>query len=562
MPKIPLVRETTRRIFRSFPWTMSASLAFCASVLAVAAASGGKQEAFFTVLAMAVGWAVPLSFLAESIATGSSRLRRLYPLAVPPLLGIWGWCAARDLPESQFIGYVLAVIATHLLVTLTAPAGPDGFRRRTGALANAFFQAVAVAALAGCLLALVVMIAAKIVHEGLEVGYLPLFALPAWATYLFLARVTAPSFEDAPATCPGWSAFVRRGLPWIEAALGGTLSLEFVHDLSTHSLPPEWNVFALLALVILVILDAWRRAAGDATAGAWLRGRIVTLGAVPLCGLLAYFTVGRIAQEGWTPWRYATLLLMAWSIPALLRVAWVPRAPKAIPASLGILLLLCAWGPLSPHGMSGRMRVAHLEAALAKYGMAPGRAPSASLTPEAAKAIEVDVSELCSRYRGRGLERWLGKAQVDSLKGDSVARAAVSDSVVGRMGLLRDGKGWPVLWARHADLDWERLSVDASTWGRVENLSDSRVDRNLRLVVDSAGRNFVFHLDTLAKIMEAPTRKRRRDPALTVRDSTGRALVVLTHIHMAMRNGRSWRAYGQQGLLLWSPEGGKEPSVP
>lgn len=563
-PDLRKALEAPWQVLRLFPWTASAALVLCLSLMAGNHAGSDDPGQFLTRLSLGAGWALSLCLLSEMLSrrlghTGSV-LRALS--LVPPFL--WAFLVALPLGTAQWSQYFLLVAATHLGISLCAGRREEDFWHWNRLLFQRLVESAAFATVLGvglsaALFAMEKLFAVSISHRVYEDLWIAVWTL--YATFHFLSGVPARAAEverEIPAYLRLFSTRVLLPLAGLYLVI---LYAYMVKIAVVRSLPVGWVsapvlAFAVLGILAQLLLWPFSQDASMRWVRLWTRWFHVLL--LPLCGLLAVSIGRRLFEYGLTEERYVVLVLAVW-IP--LQAAWFlagARSLKIIPASLFVLCLACGWGPWGAFEASRRNQVGRFEAGMAALGVAPGQKVGKSVPDSLARRIGDVVEYLSAHHQGRGLERWSPsvarlQARESQSRGSSYRWNGMADSVLADLGISRYRYGNRVDGTQSANLNWtaQRFEVvELPAFTRLEQVEIKASDAvQGRLVLVREGRSLVFALDTLHVLAELSHGWEAHDSALVLLDSSRSAVLLPHSARLGKEDGR-WDVKELEGMLL------------
>ena len=567
LPALGSILEPPRLVLRRFPWTVGSALVLCAALCALNHVHGQDPDQFLSRLAMAAGWGMSLFLLAETLArqgTGlAAALLRAAPLGV---LGLWFAVVERPLGTAQWSQFVLLGTATHLAVSLGKGGDESRFWHWNRLLFQrlveaAAFSVVLGAGASGALWTLEKLFSVHVPDEAW--GDLWIFVWSVFLTFHFLSGIPASADgpdESYPAYLKLFSTRVLLPLAIVYLAL---LYVYAARIVATWSLPTglvstpvlAFAGFGILARLLLHPLGG--DGAGDRWVRLWTRWFHLLL--LPLCVLLAVAIGRRLSDYGLTEERYGVVVLAAW-LPA--QAIWFlsgRRDLRFVPASLMALCLLCGWGPWGAFEASRSAQVSRLEARLSRAGAVPGRKLTEPPPRPEARRICDAVEYLCEHHQGRGLEKWSPAVERLRKAGESGGSGGrswylMSDSVLSSMGIPHVHRWDPDTdEGPQASLRWSRTEAAFPARTRLEAVDAvgrSSSLEGMRIVLPREGRPLVFALDTLAGLASAAGGWRDLGRSPVLRDSGGRADLVLQSASLRRGKDGRWRIEAFQGFLL------------
>lgn len=566
LPDPRRIFESPRRVLRAFPWTVGAALVLCTTLCALNHLHGQDPDQFLSRLSMAAGWGVSLFFLAEIVTRERTRwiemALRTAPMAI---LGLWFALVEHPLGTAQWSQFALLGAATHLAVSL-AHGGTENrfwqwnrvlFQRVVESIA---FSAVLGAGASGALWTLEKLFSVDLPNETW--GDLWIFVWTVFFTFHFLSGI--PNAADG--TDDGYPVYLKLFSTRVLLPLAIVyLVLLYVYAakiLVTWSLPvglvsTPILAFAGFGILAQLLLHPLAQEESDRWVRLWTRWFHLLL--LPLCVLLAVAIGRRLLDYGLTEERYAVLVLAIWLPVQAIWFLSGRRSLRFVPASLLALCLLCGWGPWGAFEASRSVQLSRLEGMLSEIGAVPGQKLTKTISRSQAKKIGSVVEYLCEHHQGRGLEKWspsverLRKAD-DARESDRYGGDAMTDSVLASMGIPRIHR-WEAdtSGARDASLHWNRGVATFPARTRLKKIDVDEPSPSLvgmRIVLEKAGLRLVFSLDTLVNLASDGSARKELGTPLVLRDSSGRADLVLEHASLHQAGNGKWTLEKVSGLLL------------
>lgn len=382
-----------RAAFTAAPTEVALGVLLAAS-LSVQLRADGFTEDHWLRLAAAVSVAFPLVFTLSVLrvrgAIGAAA--RWAGTVLVLVLCAWYGAAWAD-PELEAEGWRwFSLFGAALLALTLAPAVPwrDAERRRTWAfdyrlvvrLAGVSLYAAALyAILAGAFAAVVTLFDLdRPEHLFADLAGAVFFAVAPWIFVGGIHRLTAPVDARVP---DGVSRLGR----WLYAPVlviyllilyAYAVKVVATGELPKNLVSPLVLAAALIGLVGAVLLEPVH--GDDEHRGVSVVVRLLPVLLLPLVTLAIWALGMRVAEYGWTPFRWVRALVL--SAVAVLAVMGTVRrirgrAPllASVPALLAIALLLAAVGPWSASAVSRRDQAARLRAAVRQAGIDPARVP-------------------------------------------------------------------------------------------------------------------------------------------------------------------------------------------
>gem|GEM_PF-6674119 len=559
------ILEAPRRVLQAFPWTAGAALVLCGALDALNHSHGTDTDQFLSRLSMAAGWGVSLCFLVEILSRARRRgveiALRMAPVAI---LGAWFVLVEHPLGMAQWSQFTLMAAATHLAVSLAGGADETRFWQWNRLLFQRIIESVAFslvlgAGASGALWTLEKLFSVDLPNDTW--GDLWIFVWSIFATFHFLSGIPTDSVkseESYPLFLKLFSTRVLLPLAMVYLVL---LYVYLVKIVATWTLPVglvstpvlTFAGFGILAQLLLHPLasgaDRWVRL--------WTRWFQVLL--LPLCGLLLVAIGRRLWEYGITEERYAVLVLALWLPVQSIWFLTAKRSLRFVPASLMILCLVCGWGPWGAFEVSRRSQLDRLESMLAEIHAVPGQKTSGRIAWKTSKEITSVVEYLCEHHQGRGIEKWSASVErirerVDQEKSGRYRSGAMSDSVLIALGVPRVGR-WEsdTTGTREVEIHWDRIEAVVGAWSRMEAIdanSRSNLLQGMSLVVVKDGMRMAFALDTLCRLGEGGSSWKSVEVSLVLRDSAGKADLVLEKASLHRDGTGKWNVESLRGILL------------
>lgn len=567
LPDPRRIFESPRRVLRAFPWTAGAALVLCASLCALNHLHGQDPDQFLSRLSMAAGWGVSLFFLAEVLTRDRTRWMEMALRGAPvAILGLWFALVEHPLGRAQWSQFALLGAATHLAVSLAHGGNDENrfwqwnralFQRVVESFA---FSLVLGAGASGALWTLEKLFSVDLPNEAW--GDLWIFVWSVFFTFQFLSGIpTAPdgAGDEYPVYLKLFStrvllplAIVYLGLLYVYAA-----KILVIWSLPVGLVSAPILAFAGFGILAQLLLHPLAQGGSDRWVRLWTRWFHVLL--LPLCVLLAVAIGRRLLDYGLTEERYAVLVLAIWLPVQAIWFLAGRRGLRFVPASLLALCLVCGWGPWGAFEASRSAQLARLEGMMAEVGAVPGRKLTKTVPRAQAKRIGSVVEYLCEHHQGRGLEKWSPSVERLRKAGDTRESGryngySMTDSVLASMGIPRIHR-WEAdtSGARDASLHWSQGVATFPARTRLEKIDVDEPSPSLvgmRFVLEKDGLRLVFSLDTLVNLAADGSARKELGTPLVLRDSSGRADLVLGQASLHQAGNGKWTLEKVSGLLL------------
>jgi len=380
------IRAALHHSLGRFPWVTACCL-LTAAALCAAIEKGGStpttQWALRIALTSILG--IPLLFAAsmaqERLGPKASRIPLplfAIPLLIPYLLTLPEKFS--DTPQIVQIRWALLLAGLHFLSAIAAHLAvsePNGFWQFNRRLFSRFFLATLYTGVLTAGLELALVSANLLFDLKLEASFFRLLILMAFAFHpiFFLAGVPAdlPALEHDTEHPRGLKAFTQFALAPIVAVFTAILYAYSAKILLSHSWPRGWVALPVLLLagvgILTFLLLHPLRSRPEEKWAAWFC-RNFPPALAPLALLLLLSVRERISAYGITEERHLGVVAGSWILLWALVFALRPRTPlRWVPASLALLCLASAYGPLSAASLSVRSQHQRLLTILSKHGL-------------------------------------------------------------------------------------------------------------------------------------------------------------------------------------------------
>jgi hypothetical protein len=427
-------------------------LGVCAAVGLSVAVERNAMDTWVRLL-VAVGLALPLTYAASVLhARGivPAWVRWAVSGAAVVFGALWGFLGPDNPPVAEIWRtwlLVLTGVAALLCVPLVGAGGDERRARVYAFVARLVARTAIVGAYAAALWVGLALALAAV--NGLFELHLPgkawvhltaaLFVLlPPWAIAAglpVLIAPTAPWGEDALRVLRRIGLFLAT--PLVIVYLGIVYAYT-IRVMATGEVPKNLVSPVVIGAGLLIVATtfALEPAQGDTRAGGLaLFVRLAGPLLLPLVLFAIWAVTTRVDQYGWTEFRYLRLLLLvllaAFAAAAVYRLVRRRRPPlTAMPAVLGVVLLLAAVGPVSAPAVAHRSQAGELQALLAQaHRRGPGG--TAMSVPSPVFRGIVDKSDYLQEHFG-----WAALAQVIPWIGKRPPGRIATDLLAQRIGVV------------------------------------------------------------------------------------------------------------------------------
>jgi len=434
--RIPDPREllsVPHRVFRRFPLTASFALALGGLLIWWVHHHADKDpQEILPRLAMALGWGISLSFLAELQRRERNPVVAWgLPAAAVATLALWTSLVHTPLGLREVSLYLLLVAATHLAVSLSRGGDHDEFWHWNRLLLQRFvetwlFAGVLSSGLTGALFTLEKLLSVTVsfeVHSDVSI-----LVATAFTILHFLSGIPTrnePLTREVP---PSMRVFATRVLLPLAAIYLVLLYVYMAKIIFTWKLPEGLVsapilAFAAFGILAQLLLHPFAQGSDSRWTRLWVRCFHALL--IPLCGLLGVAIGRRVSDYGLTEERYFILVLTIWLAVQALWYLSGRRSLRFVPISLLAMSLLGGWGPWGAFETSRRSQLRQLGRILDSLDVVVGQEPGTRPDSKTARRVTDLVKYLCIMHDGRGLEKWV--PGLDTV-GGSTDRASMKEA--------------------------------------------------------------------------------------------------------------------------------------
>ncbi len=564
--RLPDPREllaVPRRVFERFPLTAWVALALGSVLVWWVYHLDSKDPSEIVVrLAMALSWAISLSFLAELHSRGRSGVMAFgLPVLALAIPAAWFLLVPVPIGRNNAVLYQLLVVATHLAVSLSRGSDHDEFWHWNRLLLQRFVETWAFAGvlglgLSGALLTLDNLVGVDIPPRLYGICWIVVGT--AFTILHFLSGIPSRT-EPVPREFPvSMRVFATRVLLPLAALYMVILYAYGAKILATWTLPEGLVsapilAFAGFGILAQLLLFPLAQESGARWARLWVRWFHALL--IPLCFLLGVAIGRRVSDYGLTEERYLILVLAIWLV---VQAAWFMsgrRNLRFVPVSLLVMSLLGGWGPWGAFEASRRSQIGRLEILLDSLQVKAGAKPGIEVDRKAASRVTDLVEYLADHHEGRGLERWvagLDTVGTEAYRGGSSRAEAFLEAVrIPRVGRWEAEavEDQPVV------LTWQMGKTRFSPRTRLDawnlTLSPMRPTSEI-LPVEFEGQAYGFPMVGLDTLAATHSSWSSLDSQMVLHDTNGAADILLTQarVQRDTASPSGWSTTELTGYLL------------
>jgi hypothetical protein len=393
LPAVTAALARARAAARRFPLALaSAGLAAGAAMSLVEGPERPWKVRLLATAVLGLPAFAGLAVAAERRGLTGPR-RWLPPLLLLPVLALFG-VAAMEWTDRLLAFRMLQLLPAALLLAVVLPFPGDRDQRPLWQFGRHLATAVVVGGVYAHVLGLGLALALAALDNLLGVpvpdeayGHLAVLLAFGFLPWFVLARTPADHAaldqdDSYPAGLKVFAQFVL--IPLVVTYLV-ILTAYLGRVLVTRAWPSGWigwlvsgvSAAGVLALVLVHPVRGRPDSRWVDRYGRWFFAALL-----PSLGMLVVAVGKRIGQYGLTEPRYVLLVLALWmGALAVYYAATGARGIRVIPASLGVLAALTAFGPWGAHALSARSQVARLDALLRANGMGAAGAATRAAAP-------------------------------------------------------------------------------------------------------------------------------------------------------------------------------------